>query len=62
MTIEEKAGTMFVSMIGMTGKGTPYDKPKLSTDPFDLLLAIMVPPASDLLVKKKLNSFNILNS
>jgi len=62
MTIEEKAGTMFVSMIGMTGKGDPYDKPKLSTDPFDLLLAIMVPPASEMMVNKKLNSFNILNS
>ncbi|MEN8201484.1 MAG: glycoside hydrolase family 3 N-terminal domain-containing protein [Bacteroidota bacterium] len=62
MTLEEKAGTMFVSMIGMSAKGDPYDKPKLSTNPLDILLAIMVPPASDLLVNKKLNSFNILNA
>ncbi len=36
MTLEEKAGTMFVSMIGMTAKGEPHDKPELSRDPIDL--------------------------
>ncbi len=62
MTLEEKAGTMFVSMIGMTAEGKPYDKPKLSRNPFDLMIAMMVPPASELLLTKKLNSFNILNA
>ncbi|MEN8228192.1 MAG: glycoside hydrolase family 3 N-terminal domain-containing protein [Bacteroidota bacterium] len=62
MTIEEKAGTMFVTMIGMTAEGDPYDKPKLSKNPFDLLLAIAAPPASEMLVNKKMNSFNIINS
>jgi beta-glucosidase len=62
MTLEEKAGTMFVSMIGITGEGLPYDKPRLSRNPFDILIALMVPPASELLVNKKLNSFNILNA
>ncbi len=62
MTLEEKAGTMFVSMIGMTANGDPYDKPKMSKDPMDMLLAIAVPPASEMLVSKKMNSFNILNS
>ena len=62
MTLEEKAGTMFMSMIGMTSKGQPYDKPKLSKDPFDMILAIMLPPASEMLVTKKMNSFNIINS
>jgi beta-glucosidase len=62
MTIEEKAGTMFVSMIGMTAKGDPFDKPKISKDPFDLLISFLVPPASQMLVSKKMNSFNILNS
>ena len=42
MTLEEKAGTMFVSMIGMTSKGEPYDKPKISRDPFDMMLAIIL--------------------
>ena len=62
MTIEEKAGTMFVSMIGMTSKGDPFDKPKLSTNPFDLMIALAVPPASEMLVTKKMNSYNILNA
>lgn len=62
MTVEEKAGAMFVSMIGMTSRGDPFDKPKISTDPFDLLISFMVPPASQMLVSKKMNSFNILNS
>ncbi len=62
MTLEEKAGTMFVSMIGMTAKGEPHDKPELSRDPFDLVIALMVPPASELLITKKINSVNILNA
>jgi len=62
MTLEEKAGTMFVSMIGMTSEGEPFDRPKLSRNPFDLMIALMVPPASELLITKKLNSYNILNS
>jgi len=62
MTLEEKAGTMFVSMIGMTSKGEPFDKPKLSRNPFDLLISFLVPPASQMLVSKKMNSYNILNS
>lgn len=62
MTLEEKAGTMFVSMIGMTAEGDPYDKPKISKDPFDIILAAMLPPASEMLVSKKMNSFNIINS
>jgi len=62
MTIEEKAGCMFVSMIGMTAEGEPFDKPRLSKNPMDMLLALAVPPASEMLVNKKMNSFNILNS
>ena len=62
MTVEEKAGTMFVSMVGMTAKGEPFDKPRLSTNPFDLLLSVAVPPASEMLVTKHMNSFNILNA
>lgn len=62
MTLEEKAGTMFVSMTGMTPEGLPFDRPRISKNPFDLLVALMVPQASELLVEKKLNSFNILNA
>ncbi len=62
MTLEEKTGTMFVSMIGMTSEGTLVDKPKLSRDPFNILVALAAPPPSQVLVLKKLNSFNILNA
>ncbi len=62
MTVEEKAGCMFVPMIGMTSQGNPYDKPKLSTNLIDILLAMVVSPASEMLVDQKMNSFNILNS
>jgi len=62
MSIEEKAGTMFVSMIGMTSEGDPFDKPKLSLDPFDIIISFAAPPASEMLVQKRLNSFNILNA
>ena len=62
MTLEEKAGTMFVEMIGITPEGDPFDKPKLSRDPFDLIIAFAAPPASEMLIQKRLNSFNILNA
>lgn len=62
MSLEEKAGTMFVSMIGMTPGGDPVDKPKLSTNPFDIIVALAAPPASKSMIIKKLNSFNILNA
>jgi beta-glucosidase len=62
MTVEEKAGIMFISMIGMTANGDPYDKPRMSKDRMDIILAIAIPPASEMLVTKKMNSFNILNS
>jgi len=62
MTLEEKAGCMFVSMTGMGSEGEPFDKPKLSRNPFDILIALMAAPASELLVEKKINSVNILNA
>lgn len=62
MTLEEKAGTMFVSMIGMTSEGKPFDKPRLSTNPFDILVALAAPPASKLLLAKRINSVNTLSS
>ncbi len=62
MTLEEKAGTMFITMIGMTQKGEPIDKLFFSFEPFDLMFEFMMPTSSDLLVKKKMNSFNIVHS
>lgn len=46
----------------MTAEGLPVDKPRISRNPFDILVALMAPPASELLVDKKMNSLNILNA
>ncbi len=61
MNLEEKAGTMFITMIGMTPEGEPMDKPFFTKNPMDLMMLAMMPTTSELLAKKKLNSFNILN-
>jgi len=62
MTLEEKAGMMFITMIGMTQQGDPIDKPFLSSQPFDIMLALMAPSSSEMIAKKKMNSFNIIHS
>ena len=61
MTLEEKAGTMFITMIGMTPEGEPIDKPFLSSNPIDIMMILMMPSSSDMLVNKKMNSFNIIH-
>lgn len=62
MTVEEKAGTMFITMIGMTPEGEPIDKPFPSLNPFDIMFALAMPRSSDMMINKKMNSFNIVHS
>jgi len=62
MNLEEKAGTMFITMIGMTPDGGPIDMPFFSDNPFDKLFALFMPSSSEMLVKKKMNSFNIVHA
>jgi beta-glucosidase len=62
MNLEEKAGTLFVTMIGTTSKGEPMETPVLSTDPIIVLMSYALPSNSELIAKKKMNSFNILAS
>ncbi len=62
MTIEEKAGSMFVTMIGMTPDGEPLETPFLSTNPIDLMMAFALPSNSEMIARQKLNSFNILSA
>lgn len=62
MTLDEKAGTMFIMMIGMTPEGELLDKPFFTTNPLDIMLAMLMPSSSELLVNRKLNNFNILQS
>ncbi len=62
MTLEEKAGTMFVTMIGMTKEGDPLDMPFISTNGLEMALSFMLPSSSEMIARKKMNSFNILNA
>ncbi len=62
MTLEEKAGTMFVTMIQMTKKGEPSDMPAIGEGMMNLMFSFMLPTNSELIAKKKLNSFNLLNA
>ncbi len=55
MTLEEKAGMMFVSMINMNKDGSISDKPSIK-DPF----SFAVPGTSTMIYQKHLNHFNIL--
>ncbi len=62
MNIEEKAGAMFVTMIGTTPDGEPVETPIFSLDMMNMMMSFMLPSNSELIAKQKLNSFNILSS
>lgn len=62
MNLEEKAGTLFVAMIGSTPDGDPIEAPIISTDIMNLLMSVLLPSNSELIAKKKMNSFNTLSS
>jgi len=62
MSLEEKAGSMFITMIGMTPKGDPIDKPFFSSNPIDIMMATMMASSSEMLINRKMNSFNIMHA
>ncbi len=62
MNLEEKAGSMFITMIGTTPDGEPMETPVLSTDPMMIMMSMMLPSNSHLIARQKLNSFNIIAS
>lgn len=62
MTLEEKAGTMFQTMVGVSPKGEMIDKPFFSTDIMDIMPMVMLPQGSDMVAVRLMNSFNILGS
>lgn len=62
MTLEEKAGSMFINMIAMSKSGEPLDKPiPFSPNPMDKFLPMGMPPF-EMLIDDKMNSFNIVHS
>ncbi len=62
MTLEEKASTMFVAMIASTPEGEPIETPLYGTDMMNLFMSILLPTNSELIAKKGLSSFNVLNA
>ncbi len=62
MTIEEKAGTMFINMIGMKPDGEPFDTPFKPESKIDVMINMGLPMSSHMIAKQKMNSFNIINS
>ena len=62
MTLEEKAGTMFISMIGMTQKGGHLDLPPLYFDPLNIVFYTILSSNAEMLVNRKMTHFNIINS
>ncbi len=62
MTLEEKAGTMFITMIGMTPKGDPVDMPVLSGGMMNMMMSMMLPTTSEMVARKLMSSFNTLSA
>ena len=62
MNMKEKAGTMFINMIGTSPEGEPLETPIISTDPINIMMSFMMPSNSEMIARKKMNSFNILAS
>ncbi len=61
MTIEEKAGSMFVNMIAMTEKGGPVEGPVFNNMQY-FMMSLMFPTNSEMIAVNKLNSFNTINA
>jgi len=62
MSLEEKAGTMYITMIGISPEAEPVDKPFIPKSPMDFMAITMLPQSSEMLIDKKMNSFNIIHS
>ena len=62
MTIEEKAGSMFINMIRMTDEGNLLELPIISSNPLFFLLSMVFSSNSEMIIKKHMNSFNIIDS
>lgn len=62
MSLEEKAGAMFITVIGPTPDGKPLEKPLLSTNFLNTLMSFILPSCSELIAGKKMNNFNPIAS
>ena len=57
MTLEEKAGLMFINLIGMSGDGSLSEGPDIGEN-----VTLVLESNSTLIAKKKMNHFNIMQS
>jgi beta-glucosidase len=57
MSLEEKAGMMFINMIGMLPDGSLQERP-IPSNPF----TFMIPTNSEMIVRRHMNHFNIMQS
>jgi len=62
MTIEEKAGLMFITMINFNSEGEPVDLPEIKSSYMETAFSFLLTPASEMIIKKKMRAFNILSS
>jgi beta-glucosidase len=62
MSLEEKAGTMFITMTGIRANGDPYNNPYFPKSGIDMMINMYIPTTSDMVAKRLMNSFNIINS
>lgn len=62
MSLEEKAGAMYITMIGISPDAEPVDRPFIPKSPMDFMAITMLPQSSEMLIDKKMNSFNIIHS
>ncbi|MBZ5856828.1 glycoside hydrolase family 3 protein [Flavihumibacter profundi] len=62
MSLEEKAGAMFITVIGPTPDGEPLEKPLLTTKLLDLVVSFISPSNSELIARKHMNNFNPIAS
>ena len=57
MNLQEKAGALFINIIGVNSNGSIMEKPSFS-DPFSFLLK----PSSEMMIDKNMNHFNTITS
>ncbi len=62
MNVKEKAGMMFITMIGMNEDGTTLEKPFFSTTPLNMMMSVILPKTADMVAKRKMNHFNTVQS
>ena len=62
MTLEEKAGSMFITLVPMNDKGEPNDLPVITFDKMKFMMSLLFPSVSEMIIKKQINHFNTIEA